>query len=97
MATRKPSAVLTGEVLDEMPTTIELSREQLEELARAWEGSAQQIEDAAATALERSQGFGDLALVLVSGSAAQVRSDCLRDCAQDLRDLIESATPRRGF
>ena len=85
---RDPSPVVTGEVI-EAGTVIGVSREQLEELATTWEQQAAELNQDASTALERSTGFGDVAMVMLTGTVAQVRGDALRDCAGELRALLD--------
>jgi len=67
--------------------TLEVSRDALEALAVSWEQQADAMTRDAGTALARAGGLGDAALVLVTGTVAQVRADALRDCAAELRAL----------
>lgn len=83
---------LTGTVV-EAGAVLGISREQCADLAESWERAADDMNADAGVALARSGGFGDLALVMVTGTVAQVRADALRDCARELRALIDDVPP----
>lgn len=92
---RDPSPVVSGEVI-EAGAVLGVSREHCEELAASWEEQADELNASASTALVRSEGFGDLAMVMLTGTVAQVRADALRDCAGELRAMLETVAPRAG-
>jgi hypothetical protein len=91
---KKEPPVLDGEVIAAGSTVLlGVSREQLADLAAAWEQAAGGMGTDAGLALANAGGLGDLALVMLTGTVANVRADALRDCAADLRALLDDVPP----
>lgn len=87
MASKKPPPVLTGTVVENV-TPVEFTPARLLDLAAAWDREAASLDRRAGAAWDQADAFEDFALALVGGTAAQLRADTLRDCAQALRALV---------